>query len=75
VLIGERFIASAEWVGRGVHHGLHSSELGCNSAELLGHGGKRVEGGAEKQDENGFAIRQVIEMPVVRDGDLIWGEA
>jgi len=50
-------------------------ELGGNGVELFGHRRKRVELRAQKLDEDGFAVRQVIELPVVWGGVLFWGEA
>ena len=53
---------------------MYRGELGGDSVELLDHGRERVRRVLHERDEDGFAIGQVIELPVVGDRDLIWGE-
>ena len=61
--------------GEGGHDGLYGGELSGNGVKLFGYGRKRVERGAHERDEDRLAVGQVVELPVVRDGDLFWGEA
>jgi len=56
------------------HDGLDSGKLGGECIELFGHRRKSIERGAEKQDEDGLTVGQVVRLPVIKNPYLIWRE-